>query len=486
MATLQFLGAAGTVTGSMFLLTTRRARVLVDCGLFQGPRELKARNRKRVETPGLDAVVLTHAHLDHTGYLPKLVADGFAKHAYCTPATADLLGLLLPDSGHIQEEEARHANRKGWSRHRPAVALYTMAEARRALDVLRPLDFGLAREVAAGIRVTFHAAGHILGSAIAEIAVEDGNERFTIVFSGDLGRTGMPLLCDPVQLPRADFVVVESTYGDRLHPATPPADELARVINEAAARGGMLILPAFAVGRTQELLYALRELEDAGAIPTLDVFVDSPMAIEATALTLGHKEEFDAQTTELLVEGIRPLAPRKLHIVPDAAHSRAINAIRGPGIILSASGMCTGGRIKHHLRVRLPDPRNTVCFVGFQAAGTRGRAIADGAQQVWIFGEQVPVKATIARVEGFSAHADRAQLLAWLAGFQVPPQAVFVVHGEPKGSEALAQGIMQQLGWRTHIPVLDEIVSLTAGGAGAKERMVPSAEHAKSGLADAL
>ncbi len=461
MTTIQFLGAAGTVTGSMFLVTTREARVLVDCGLFQGDRQLKARNWQRLASAArLDAVVLTHAHLDHAGYLPRLMKDEFAGRAYCTPATADLLGVLLPDSGFLQEEEAQHANRKGWSRHKPAAPLYTLVDAQRSLRLLRPVDYGDEREIAPGVRLTFRQAGHILGSATAQLVVDDGDGRTTIAFSGDLGRRAAPLMPDPAPLAAADYVVVESTYGDRLHPAIPPAAELARVVREAAARGGMLIVPAFAVGRTQELLYVLRELEEAGEIPVLDVFVDSPMAIDATAIMLDHLGELDEGTAAVLRRGGRPLAPQRLHMVRDAAQSRALNSIRGPGIILSASGMCTGGRIKHHLRVRLPDARNTICFAGFQAAGTRGRALQDGVKSVWIFGEQVPVRAHIARVEGFSAHADRDQIADWLATMPAPPRAAFVVHGEAPASAALAQAVRDRLGWRMEVPALDDIVVL--------------------------
>ncbi|MNS20439.1 Ribonuclease [compost metagenome] len=467
MATIHFLGAAGTVTGSRYLISTEHSQVLVDCGLFQGPRDLKALNWAplAVSPARLDAVVLTHAHLDHAGYLPRLVKDGFNKKAYCTTGTADLLAILLPDSGFLQEEEALHANRKGWSRHQPAAPLYTMPDAQRALSHLRPMAFGVRREVAPGVHVRFHPAGHILGSAIAEFTLQEAGRETTVVFSGDLGRSGAPLMRDPARLSAADYIVVESTYGDRHHPTAEPAEHLARVIRDAAAKGGMLLLPAFAVGRTQELLYVIRELEDAGAIPVLDVFVDSPMAIDATAVTLAHLDELDEETADRLARGIKPLQPERLHIVRDAAQSRALNTIVGPGIILSASGMCTGGRIKHHLRVRLPNARNTVCFVGFQAAGTRGRALQDGATSVHIFGERVEVKAAIESVEGFSAHADQDQLLAWLGGFAQPPKAVFITHGEPRGSSALATAIAETHGWTTVIPQLGELVGLSAAPA---------------------
>lgn len=466
MATLRFLGAAGSVTGSKFLLKTSCAQVLFDCGLFQGPRDLKALNWQPLPIPlsHLDAVVLTHAHLDHSGYLPRLISEGYRHRVFCTTGTADLLGILLPDAGYLQEEEARHANRKGWSRHHPAKPLFTAEEAARALKHLHGLRMGSIKQVADGVSVTFHPSGHIIGAAILEVVVEEPEGKSRFVFSGDLGRPGSVLLKDPSRIPRADYLVVESTYGDRLHPDEPPQEELARVVNEAARRGGMLVIPAFAVGRTQELLYVLRELEDQGRIPALDVFVDSPMAIDAIEIALRHSEEFDAEAMALIRKGVRLLTPRRLHLVRDADQSRALNTLRGPGIILSASGMCTGGRIKHHLKQRLPDSRNTICFVGFQAAGTKGRAIVDGAQEVWLHGEQVPVKAVIARIEGFSAHADQQDLLAWLRGFEEPPRRTFVVHGEPEASAALVDRIRTELGWKAMAPAQGEHVALIPVG----------------------
>lgn len=455
MATLKFLGAAGTVTGSKYLLRTQDASLLIDCGLFQGPKDLKDLNWQPFPSGNLDAVLLTHAHLDHSGYLPKLVKDGFKRKVFCTYGTADLLSLVLPDAGFLQEEEAHYANKKGWSRHRPAVPLFTMLEAQRALRHVRPIKYEHQVKVVDGVMANFRPAGHILGSAILELQVAEKGGTSTFVFSGDLGREHPPLLRPRTMVKHADYLVIESTYGHRLHGATPVQD-LARIVKAAAARGGMLLIPAFAIGRSQELLYVLRELEDQGEIPVLDIFIDSPMALDATEMTLEHVEDYDAETLDLLKRGIKPLAPRKLHYVRDVEQSRALNSIKGPGIIISASGMCTGGRIKHHLKQRLPDERNTICFVGFQAAETKGRAILDGADAVWLHGEQVPVRAHVARVNGFSAHADQRELLSWLRGFEAPPSQTFVVHGEPEGSAAFAALIKQDLGWNVSVPALNE------------------------------
>lgn len=458
MTTLEFLGAAGTVTGSKYLLQTKNARVLIDCGLFQGPRALKDLNWQPLPgtTSHVDAVVLTHAHLDHSGYLPKLVKDGFKRKVFCTYGTADLLSLVLPDAGFLQEEEAQHANRKGWSRNRPALPLFTMLEAQRALRQVRPVKYDRAVKVVEGVQAIFHPAGHILGSAIIELQLEEPDGVSTLIFSGDLGREHPPLLRPRVSIPHADYLLIESTYGNRFHGETP-AQDLARIIREAAARQGMLLIPSFAIGRTQELLYVLRDLEDQGEIPSLDIFIDSPMAIDATTMTLEHEEEYDATSLDLLRRGIKPLSPRKLHYVRDVQQSRALNTISGPGIIISASGMCSGGRIKHHLKQRLPNERNTVCFVGFQAAETKGRAILEGAMQVWLHGEQVPIRAHVERINGFSAHADQRELLSWLRGFKAPPKQTFVVHGEPEASAALANLIKQELGWNVTVPALNEV-----------------------------
>ncbi|MBM3273569.1 MAG: MBL fold metallo-hydrolase [Candidatus Sericytochromatia bacterium] len=462
MPTITFLGAAGTVTGSKFLVRTDDTAVLVECGLFQGPKAVKSLNW--LDLPGrphdIDAVVLTHAHLDHSGWLPRLAASGYEHGVFCTPGTADLLSIVLPDAGFLQEEEAGHANRKGWSRHHPAKPLYTLLDAQRSLRLLRQVPYGVAREIAPDFHLTFHPAGHIIGSAFAELVVEERLGATRLLFSGDLGRVGGPIMADPAKIRDADYIFVESTYGDRLHAEVDPRIELSRVVRAAVRKRGMLVIPAFAVGRTLEVLNLLRELEVSGEIPALDVFLDSPMAIDATLLAENYRDELNAGARSLLESGIRPFAPTKLHLVRDAEQSRALNRIRGPAIILSASGMCDGGRIKHHLAQRLPFSRNTVALVGFQAAGTRGRALADGAEEVWIFGQKVPVKAQIEKLQSFSAHADQAGLLAWLGGVSNPPRLAFAVHGEPEASQALAGRIESRLGWRVDTPILGDEVRL--------------------------
>jgi metallo-beta-lactamase family protein len=461
MASIRFLGAAGTVTGSRFLVEAGAARVLVDAGLFQGPKDLRLRNRAPwpVEPSSLSSVVLTHAHVDHTGALPLLVRAGFARRVFCTPATRDLCGLLLPDSGRLQEEEARFANRKGYSKHAPnAQPLYTEADALAALRLLDPVPYGVRREVAPGVSVRFHRAGHILGSALVEMELA-GPRPLRILFSGDLGRYGAPILPDPEPGVAADALVVESTYGGKRHPATPPADALRDEILRAEKGRGALVMPAFAIGRTQEILFTIRALEDAKAIPELPVFVDSPMAVDATPFFLAHREDQDEEMARLLAAGTEPLRPARLEFARSPEQSKAINGVQGPCIILSASGMATGGRVIHHLAHRLPDPRTTVLLVGYQAAGTRGWSLQNGAATLRIHGEDVAVKARIAAIGGFSAHADEAEIERWLASFPSPPARTFLVHGEGTALAA-AKERMDRLGWPAHAPAHLETAEL--------------------------
>jgi metallo-beta-lactamase family protein len=452
MPSIRFLGAAGTVTGSRFLVEWGSARVLVDSGLFQGPKELRLRNRAPwpVEPTSVDAVVLTHAHIDHSGALPLLGRAGFRGAVHCTPATRDLAALLLPDSGRLQEEEARWANSKGYSKHAPnALPLYTEEDAVAVLPRLSPLAYGMRRDVAPGVSIRFHRAGHMLGSALVEMELS-GPRTIRLLFSGDLGRYGAPILPDPARPAGADALVLESTYAGRRHDGRSAPDELADEIGRAVRNGGALLVPAFAIGRTQELLFTIRALEEAGRIPALPVFVDSPMAVDATPIYLAHREDHDTEMARLVAAGREPLRPANVTFARSTEQSKAINGVKGPCVILSASGMATGGRVLHHLARRLPDARTTVLLVGFQAAGTRGRSLQEGAPTVRIHGEDVPVKARVATVSGFSAHADEDEISRWLAGFESPPGRTFLVHGEPS-SLASAKERMERLGWSAGI-----------------------------------
>jgi len=445
MASIRFLGAAGTVTGSRFLVERYGRRVLVDAGLFQGLKELRLRNWAPfpVDAASIDAVVLTHAHIDHAGALPLLVRRGFRGPAYCTPATVDLLRLLLPDSARLQEEEARYANAKGYSKHAPAaLPLYGEADAQDALGRLHPVPYHQDLEILGGIRLSFRRAGHILGSAhvLLELAPEGASpDPLRLLFSGDLGRYGGPILTDPEPPPSARAVLVECTYGDRKHPPELPADALAREVAEAVRRGGALVVPAFAVGRTQEVLFLLRELETAGRIPPLPTFVDSPMAVDATPIHLAHREDHGPEMASLLARGVDPFRTKRLTFARTPEESKAINRIDGPCVIISASGMATGGRVLHHLARRLPDERTTVLLVGYQAAGTRGHLLESGARSVRIHGEDVPVRARVVALSCFSAHGDKDEVGRWLDGLPSPKPTVFCVHGEPGALAAAAE-----------------------------------------------
>ncbi len=458
MPTISFLGAAGTVTGSRYMVSTDRARVLVDCGLFQGLKELRLRNW---DSPGfdprsLDAVVLTHAHLDHSGYLPRLTRHGFDGPVYATPPTIDLCGILLPDSGHLQEEQAEHANRGGYSKHSPALPLYTELDAREALTRLRRAPYDRVTEIAPGIRVRMLDAGHILGSAIVEMWVEERGREAKIVFSGDLGRYGEALLADPTPVAEADYLLIESTYGDRLHADGHPEEQLGAAVREARARGGPLVVPAFAVGRTQQLLHSLHTLLEQGKIPNLPVYVDSPMATDATEIFLSHPEAHRVELRHLESNGENPLRLPRLEFVQSLDDSLALDDRDDPMVLISASGMATGGRILHHLEAFLPNPRATVLFVGYQAAGTRGRTLLEGARELKMHGKIVPVQARIRQIDGYSAHADQGELLRWLGGFEKAPRTTFLVHGEEDSSQGLEEAIRSRFGWTTSIPELSE------------------------------
>jgi metallo-beta-lactamase family protein len=443
MTRLSFLGAAGCVTGSKFLVETDHARVLVDCGLFQGEKPLRLRNWQPppFAPNALDAVVLTHAHIDHTGYLPRLRQQGFRGRAHCTDGTRDLLEVLLPDSGYLQEEAARFANRHGISRHHPALPLYTEAEALDSLGALAAHG-SQAFEAAPGISVRFSRAGHILGSACVQLETS----RETIVFSGDVGRPADPIMRPPDPAPPGDFLVVESIYGDRSHPPEPVSDALAEYVVETAAQGGVMLVPAFAVGRAQHLLHVLAELRRQQRIPGLPIFLDSPMAIDATELFFRHAE--DHRLSRADCHALCKLAT----YTRTADESKAIDRRAGPMIVISASGMLNGGRILHHLRRFLPDPRTLVLLVGYQAAGTRGRALLEGAAELKLLGQYVPVRGRVVPLPGLSAHADAPELVAWLRGRGLAPRRTFVVHGEPVPAEAMRRRLEEELRWNAVVP----------------------------------
>jgi len=444
--TVRFLGAAGTVTGSKHLVSTGKSQVLLDCGLFQGLKALRQRNWDPPLLPAdeFDAVVVSHAHIDHSGYLPVLVRHGFQGPIYCTPATADLLKLLLPDAAHLQEEQAEYANYRGFSRHKPALPLCTVEDAHAALALLQPRPYGKTFDVTSDLRATYKPAGHILGSATVTLDIEGHAHR--LAFSGDLGRWDRPVLPDPVSIEEADVLLLEATYGNRHH-GPDPVDDLARVVREAANRGGALIIPAFAVGRTQELLWHLRRLEEQGAIPILPVYADSPMAIEATDVYRRHREDHDEEMTAVMDSGGKPFATRQFHVAKSRQESVRLNDLVGPVVIISASGMATGGRVVHHLNLRLPDSRTTVLLVGFQAQGTRGRQLQEGRREVRMFGREVPVRARVVSLDGLSAHADQGEILRWLGEFRKPPHRTYLVHSEPGAAEALQEIITSRLGW---------------------------------------
>jgi metallo-beta-lactamase family protein len=463
MSTITFLGAAGTVTGSKHLLEfgggagAGSRRVLVDCGLFQGLKELRQRNWAALPVPpaSIDAVVLTHAHLDHCGYLPRLVSEGFRGRVFCTPGTLELCGLVLPDSARIQEEDAHQANKHKYTKHHPALPLYTEEDASLALSRLQPVGYERPVPVAPGIDVEFINAGHLLGSAYARVHVEG----LTLLFGGDLGRYGRPVLPDPSPVPEADVLLVESTYGDRRHPDVDEAASLAAIVNDTIARGGKLLIPSFAIGRVEEVLYWLKTLEEDGRIPKLPVYVDSPMATAALAFYRGRLRELDA---ELRQDGGRAtaFATERFQTVASPQQSKDLVASRQPAIVIASSGMATGGRVLHHLVEVLPDPKNTVLFVGYQAAGTRGRSLVEGAATVRIHGRDVPVAARVEVNNSMSAHADADEILRWLGGFTRPPAMTYLVHGEPPGLEALRSRIAAEKRWPVHIAGYLERVEL--------------------------
>ena len=452
MLSLKSLGGAGTVTGSKHLLTLGGHRILIDCGLFQGLKNLRDLNWTPlpVSPRDIDAVILTHAHLDHCGYLPRLVREGYRGKIYATPATRDVAELILMDSGHLQEKDAEFLNRHKLSRHQPALPLYTVHDAQNAVEHFSTVEFEQTVRLSNGAWFRFHRAGHILGAAWVELAW--GGQR--ILLSGDIGRYGDPLMPDPARPVEADYVMIESTYGNRIHDKTDPEDALRAVVERTIKRGGTLVVPAFAVGRAQELLYYFWKLKQAGDLGDVPVFLDSPMAIDATALMGRHPGDhrLDFESCKK-VFGIA-------HYTDDVEASKAISSSSVPKVVISASGMATGGRVLHHLKAFAPDPRNTILLAGFQAAGTRGRALQDGAKELKIHGAWIPVNAEVAHLDMLSAHADADELMRWLSGSPHPPRKVFIVHGEAEASEALRVRIGRELGWASVVPRLDQEFSL--------------------------
>lgn len=456
---ITFLGAAQTVTGSRHLLNLNGKLVLVDCGLFQGEKESRERNWAPfpVNPSEIDAVVITHAHMDHIGYLPKLVHDGYRGPIYATHGTIGLCRISLPDSGRIQEEDARHANKHGYSSHTPALPLYTEQDAYAALKQFKPVHYYEMHELPGNAKFRFMPAGHILGSGFVELYFENGER---ILMSGDLGRFNTPIIKDPTVVEFAEYLTIESTYGDRNHPVENPEDVLESVCRQAFEEGSCVLVPSFAIGRTQELLYFICELQSKGRMPRIPIFVDSPMATAATLLYNEETEDQDADMKLRLKQHESPLHPEGLEFVRDREGSKELNSRRGPMIVIAGSGMANGGRIVHHLKYRLGDPSTVVLFTGYQANGTLGRKLMDGAHEVMIHGQQIPVRATVSRLSSLSAHADQGEMMAWLGNFKTPPKQTFIVHGEPPAQEALQAKIEGELGWKTLIPHQGDRVEL--------------------------
>ena len=486
MAYLQFLGAAGTVTGSKHLINTSDAgdgrqgfQVLIDCGLFQGKKEWRERNWQDPPVPAnqIDAIVLTHAHLDHAGLIPRLAKQGFQGPVYATPPTIDLCSVMLPDSGHLQEEEAHFHNQKGTSKHTPALPLYTLQDAEDCMHLFQPVQFGEVKQISPEISFRFVHAGHILGSCMVELLLKTNGQSRKYLFTGDIGR--VPLPCPYPAAPKSgpeapgrvvhagpnpgedpELLVMESTYGNRVHPHDDPRPQLAQLINDTVHRGGSVIVPAFAVERTQKFLFMVKELIESRQIPRIPVFIDSPMANKAIEIFMKYANEFNDEARQLVSKYGSPLSWEGFHFAPKQEDSRKINDVHYPCIIVSSSGMVTGGRILHHLMQRLPDPRHQVIFIGFQSPGTRGDIIKSGHKSVRIYSQDVPIRAHVAALEQFSDHADTEELLCWLSTFKSKPQNTFLVHGEPEAASLLQQTISTKLGWNVDVAQWLQKVSL--------------------------
>ncbi len=467
MAKITFYGGVGSVTGSKYLLEHNGKKILIDCGLFQGHRELRERNWKDLpfDIGSLDAVIITHAHIDHTGFLPRLVKLGYDGPVFTSRATGDLLKILLPDSGRLQEEDADYRNRHQLTRHSPALPLYDENDAKDTLKLLRPVaNDGVAVDICEDFRASFLVAGHIMGASLVLVRMAGGKadgDVLKFLFSGDLGHYDQPIVKDPATPPDCDYLMVESTYGNRLHGEVDSETQMAEIINQAAKRNGPILIPAFAVGRTQEVLYLIRELEEAKRIPVLPVVVDSPMAAQATQVYNRWNEEHDEEYVSILSKKRHPLRTASMTTTSSREESKRVNDMRGARIIISASGMMTGGRVLHHAMRILPEENATVIFVGYQAAGTTGRRIQEGEREVKIMKNWIPVRCHVEKVEGFSAHADWKAVIRWLEGLKSTPKTVFTTHGEPDAAAAMAQHIRDRFGWNVEVPQYEDSVELS-------------------------
>lgn len=461
--TLTFFGAAQTVTGSKHLLEIGDKQLLIDCGLFQGRKELREKNWEDppFALESIDGVLLTHAHIDHIGYLPRLVRCGYRGPVFGTRATLELAEILLRDTAHLQEEEARWANKKGYSKHHPAKPLYDIGAVEQTLPLFKPVQYGDTIDLGGSVQALYRDAGHILGSAWLEITNRTGKDRRKLVFGGDLGRSSDLILRPPAQPYNVDYLVLESTYGNRLHSQDSVSDELERIINEAAKRGGPLLIPSFAVGRTQSLLYLIRELQSAKRIPSIPVHLDSPMALKALKVYQDHVRDLNLLCRRQYLDKIPLFEPKNLHLVSKVEESKRLVKASGCRIIIAGSGMVTGGRILHHLAQHLPDPSATVLFIGYQAEGTRGNQLVNGAKTIKIFGKEVTRGAKVEQIDGFSGHADYLETLAWLMAFNRPPERIFLVHGEPEAASALHEHIEDQFAWKSVVPREGQSFSLT-------------------------